>query len=121
MSPSPERMSPSQKKKSPKLKALGPLCNQTVNLKTDSKILSYSILKYKYSPSILSTTKAKRNMHRETAAMITATEITRTGYFYKYTSSDRSIDLCVLRNACYELFCVSGDFFLRQGRRPTYR
>ena len=28
-------------------------CNQTVNLKTDSKTLYYSILKLKYSPSIL--------------------------------------------------------------------
>ena len=64
MSPSPEPVSPSKKKKSPKLKTLGPLCNQTVDLKTDSKILCYSILKYKYSASILSTTKAKRNMHR---------------------------------------------------------
>ena len=32
---------------------LGPLCNQTVNLKADSKTLYYSILKLKYSPSIL--------------------------------------------------------------------
>ena len=40
-------------KRSPKLKMLGPLCNQTVNLKTDSKTLYYSILKLKYSPSIL--------------------------------------------------------------------
>ena len=31
---------------------LGPLRNQTVNLKTDSKTLYYSILKLKYSPSI---------------------------------------------------------------------
>ena len=27
-------------------------CNQTVNLKTDSRTLCYSILKLKYSPSI---------------------------------------------------------------------
>ena len=32
---------------------LAPLCNQTVNLKADSKTLYYSILKLKYSPSIL--------------------------------------------------------------------
>ena len=32
---------------------LGPLCNQTVNLKTDSKTLYYSTLELKYSPSIL--------------------------------------------------------------------
>ena len=35
--------------------ALGgaPLCNQTVNLKTDSKTLYYSLLEFKYIPSIL--------------------------------------------------------------------
>ena len=41
------------KKESPKLNLLGPLCNQTVNLKADSKTLHYSILKLQYSPSIL--------------------------------------------------------------------
>ena len=53
----PEPMSPSSKKKkrkaSPKLKMLGPLCNQTVSLKTHSKTLYCSTLKLKYSPSIL--------------------------------------------------------------------
>ena len=38
---------------SQKLKMLGPLSNQTVNLKTDTKTLHYSILKLKDSPSIL--------------------------------------------------------------------
>ena len=37
----------------PKSKMLGPLCNQTVNLQPDAKTLYYSILKIKYSPSIL--------------------------------------------------------------------
>jgi len=43
------------KKMTTKLKMLGPLYNQTVNLKTDLKTLYYSILKLKYtwSPSIL--------------------------------------------------------------------
>ena len=41
------------KKKNPKLKMLGPLCNHTVNLKTDSKTLYCSILKLKCSPFIL--------------------------------------------------------------------
>ena len=31
-------------------------------------------------------------MRRSTITIITATEITRTGYFYKDTYSDRSID-----------------------------
>ena len=32
-------MSPSPEPVSPKLKMLGPLCNQAVNLKTDSKVV----------------------------------------------------------------------------------
>ena len=39
---------------SPKLEMLGPLRNQKVHLRTDSKTqCNYSILKLKYSPSIL--------------------------------------------------------------------
>ena len=41
-----------KKIRSPKLKMLGPLWNQTVNLKTDAKTLYYSLLKLKYSHSI---------------------------------------------------------------------
>ena len=47
-----------------KLKMLGLLCNQTVNLKTDSKTLYYSIIKLKYSPSILEHNNGLKNMHR---------------------------------------------------------
>ena len=42
-----------KKTRSQRLKMLGPLCNQTVNLNTDSKTLYYSILKLKYSLSVL--------------------------------------------------------------------
>ena len=80
---------------------LGPLCNQTVNLKTHSETLYYGILKLKYSPSFL-----KHN----------TIKITRTGYFYKYlqyTCSDRSIDLCVLWDRCFDCFCVWGFLFVR--------
>ena len=35
-----------------KLKMLGPLCNQTVNMETDAKTLYYSLLRLKCSPSI---------------------------------------------------------------------
>ena len=41
-----------KKTRSLKLKMLGPLCNQTVNLETDAKTLYYSLVKLKYSPSI---------------------------------------------------------------------
>ena len=50
---------------------------------------------------------------------MTATKITRTGYFYKYTCSNRLINLCVLRDAChmnYYYFASSG-IFLHQGCR----
>ena len=36
-----------KKSMSPKLKILGPLCNQTFHLKTDSKTLRCSLLKFK--------------------------------------------------------------------------
>ena len=39
-------------KKKTKLKKLGLLCNQTVNLETDAKTLYYNLLKLRYSPSI---------------------------------------------------------------------
>ena len=52
-----------KKKTHPNLKIVQPLCNQTVNLKTDSETLYYSTLKLKYSLSILKHNKAKRNMH----------------------------------------------------------
>ena len=41
-----------KKTRSPKLKMLGPLCNQIVNLETQAKTLYCSLLKLKYSPSI---------------------------------------------------------------------
>ena len=44
---------PVQKAVSPKFKMRGPLCKQTVNLKTDSKTLYYSILKLEHSPFTL--------------------------------------------------------------------
>ena len=53
MSPSLEPLRAEVKKTmNPKLKMLWPLCNQTINLKTDSRTLYYSIVKLKYSPSI---------------------------------------------------------------------
>ena len=63
VSPSLEPMSSSyniRETTSPKVKMLGSLCNQTVNMKTDSKILYYSTLKLKYRPSILKHNKGKK-------------------------------------------------------------
>ena len=70
--------------------------------------LQNSVLQYNEFKIIIvvlfeSTAKAKRKMHCLTTA-ITATEITRMGYFYKYTCSYQVIDLCILRDARHELF-----------------
>ena len=76
---------------------LGPLCNQTVNLKTHSKTLYYGILKLKYSPFL------KHN----------TIKITRTGYFYKYlqyTCSDRQSIFASYGTDALIVF-VSGDFY----------
>ena len=40
------------------------------------------------------------------ALLNNSTEITPMGYFYKYTCSDRSINLCIQWDACHELFSV---------------
>ena len=47
-----ESQSRTKSPKNLKLKMLWPLCNQTINLETDSKTLCYRILKLKYSPFI---------------------------------------------------------------------
>ena len=43
-----------------KNKSPGSFCNHTVNLKIDSKTLSYSLLKLKYTPSIVKHNKGKK-------------------------------------------------------------
>ena len=53
---------------------LGPLHNQTVNMRTDSKTLYYIILKLKYIRSI--ETQQRLQERLITTAIITATEIT---------------------------------------------
>ena len=47
-------------------------------------------------------------MHLQT----TATEITQTGYSTK-KFSNQLIILCILWDTCHELFCVFGDFYVR--------
>ena len=53
---------------------LGPLHNQTVNMRTDSKTLYYIILKLKYIPSI--ETQQRLQERLIITAIITATEST---------------------------------------------
>ena len=106
------------KKKGPKWKMLGSLCNETVNLKTDSQTLYYSILKLKYSSSI----KAKRNMHHQTTSIRTATEITWTGYCYKNTCSDWLIDRCLGPTRCmlWIILRLLGFSCVREAGRRTH-
>ena len=89
MSPSPEPLSPSSKTWVP-----GSPCNHTVDLKRDSKTLNYSY----WNKNILQRPQEQP-----------ATEITWTGYSTK-TSSDRSIDPCVLPQIIFvvEYFYSSG-------------
>ena len=88
---------------------LRPLCNQTVNLKTDSKNLYYSILKLKYGPSVLKHNEGGK-IYASLNNSYNATEMTRTGRIFLQTHMfiliDRSLD------ACHELFCIFGDFYV---------
>ena len=81
-----------KKTRSPKLKMLGCLCNQTLNLETDAKTLyyMYSLLKLKYSTSIY-IFKAQKKLQNLICIFKhpTATLITQTGYSTK-KSSNRS-------------------------------
>ena len=93
------------KKMSLKLKMLGPLCNQTVNLKTDSKTLYYSILKLKYSPHFWckAQQRLKEITHCETTAML-----------HKYTGYDWSIHRSIF---AYFNYFASFWIFMRHGHR----
>ena len=55
-------------------------------------------------------------MHCKTIAIITATEVKQMGYFSNsfYTCLVQSIDLCILQNACHELFSIFGHFFVSE-------
>ena len=65
----------------------------TVNLKTDFKTPYYSLLKQKYTSSIVKHNKTKKNKHRLSTATKTATEIIQTGYSTKniFRSITRSL------------------------------
>ena len=89
---------------SPKLKMHGPLCNQTVNLKTDSKTLYYSILKLKHNEG-----------YKKYALFNNSHNNCHSNYTYRIFLQKhvfRSIDLCMVRDMCRELFCVFGDFYV---------
>ena len=89
-----------KKTRNPKLKMLAPLCYQRVNLETDAKTLYYSLLKLKYSLSI-------HLKHKREYASLDSSHRNHT-----IRISNRSIVLCILRDAFLELFCIFGDCYV---------
>ena len=103
-----------KKKMRPNLKMVLPLCNQTVNLKTDSKTLYYSTLKLKYSLSILKHNKGQKKYASLNSSHNNCHRNYTNGFFFtKYTRSDQLGDLYVLQDACHELFCLWGFLCVR--------
>ena len=93
-----------KKTRSPKLKMLGPLCSQTVNLETDAKTLNYRLLELNYSLSIYL-------KHKKDCIFKQQPEKThKQDILLKHLQIDRSIVLCVPRDAFHKLFCVFVDF-----------
>ena len=82
-------------------------CIHKVSTKTDSK---KSVLQFTEVEIDSLYCKAQKVLFNNSHGTITATEITQTGYSTK-TSSDHSIDLCILWNIYHKLCCFFGDFF----------
>jgi len=93
----------------PKLKLLELLWNQTVNLhenRLQNSVL-YSILKLRYSPSIL-----RHNMHGTLNNSHSNCHRNYTNRISLQKHMDQMINLCILWDACHELFCVFKDFYV---------
>ena len=89
------------KKMSSKLKMLEPayVTRRLIWRQTPTRCITDSKMNWKYSPSFLKHNKGyKKHATLNNSCIITATEITRMGYFYRYTCSDRSIDLFSFTN-----------------------
>ena len=87
-------------------------CIHKVSMKTDSKM---SVLQFTEIEIDSLYCKAQQRLQEKVLfnnshGTITAIEITQTGYSTK-TSSDHSIDLCILWNIYHKLCCFFGDFF----------
>ena len=71
-------------------------------MQTFVKILGRQVIWRRRQNALLQFTKKKQRNHTETGYSTKNLQIDR---------ANRSIDLCVLRNACHELFCVFENFF----------
>ena len=96
-----------KKTRSPKLKMLGPLCNQTVNLETDAKPLHYSLLKLKYSPSI----KHNKDWNKSASS----------SYSHRNDMNRICSTKMLASYGTYAMICCASlGIFLRQGRMPWF-
>ena len=110
------------KKMSPKLKMLEPayVTRRLIWRQTPKRCITDSKMNWKYSPSFLKHNKGyKKHESLNNSCIITATEITRMGYFYKYTCLDRSIDLFSFTN--FSGHRVAQGECARMGRRSHAR
>ena len=93
----------------PKLKMLGLLGTQTVNLHEDR--LQNSLQQYtdilNYSPSIL-----RHNMYATLNNSLSNCHRNFMNRIFLQKHMDQSINLCILWDALYELFCVLRDFYV---------
>ena len=85
------------------------LHNQTVNLREErlQNSVLYSILKLKYSPSIL-----RHNMYGTLNNSHSNCHRNCTNRIFLQKHMDQMINLCILWDACHELFCVLRDFYV---------
>ena len=107
---------------SPKLKMLEPayVTRRLIWRQTPKRCITDSKMNWKYSPSFLKHNKGyKKHASLNNSCIITATEITRMGYFYKYTCLDRSIDLFSFTN--FSGHRVAQGECARTGRRSHAR
>ena len=94
------------------MKILGPLCNQTVKLKTDSKTLYYSIMKLKYRPFVLKNNKGWQKYSSSNNSHYNNYHRNYTNRIFLQQHMGRLINLCMLWDACQELFCIFKDFYV---------
>ena len=112
---------PVKKTISPKLKMLGPLCNQTVYLKTDSKTHTTQYTEIKIQSFCFKAQCSKQKdifFVKQQPQWLPQKLHEQAGHFDRNTCSDWLIDLCVIWDACHGLFCIFTDFLCQGCRTP---
>jgi len=101
------------KTRSSKLKLLGPLCNQSVNLETDAKTLYYSLLKLKYNQDFYITVSLKRKKDSSKYASLNSrwNHKHRTFYHKIFKSIDHSLH--PMGHMLWIILCLWGFLCLR--------